>query len=305
MIHGAIPHLPPFTGSSIYHIGIITLLLLGILPAFPISKHIIPGGYVMGIFTRVRDIINSNINGMLDRAEDPEKLIRLMIHEMEETLIEIKAACAGAMANKKKVNRALDEAQGRAENWGEKAELAINKGREDLAREALMEKRRWRERADSLQKEMSQCQALVEEYQEDISQLETKLNSAREKQRILIERAIHAQRRRRAQEELRRIDTTDAWIRFEQFENRIERMEAEADLVNMGRKSTLEQEFARLGGDEEIERELERLKASLARAPDEGSSGTKQGISGMEERIEALETIMLDDERERENEREI
>lgn len=256
----------------------------------------------MGTFTRVRDIISSNINGMLDRAEDPEKMISLMIHEMEDTLIEVKASCAGAIANRKKVQRALDEARKRAEDWAEKAELAVRKGREDLAREALMEKRRWRERADSLENELSQCKALVEEYQEDISQLEEKLNSAKEKQRILVQRAIHAQRRRRAQEELRRIDTSDAWIRFEQFENRIERMEAEADLINMGRKPKLEEEFARLGGDEEIERELERLKASLTRAANESSSHTKQGLSGMEERVEALETIMLDDERERENE---
>jgi len=117
----------------------------------------------MGIFTRVSDIIHSNINAMLDKAEDPEKLIRLMIQEMEDTLVEIKASCAGAMATKKKVQRELDEALSRADQWGHKAQLAVNKGREDLAREALIEKRRYRERAEALEREASECDALVEQ----------------------------------------------------------------------------------------------------------------------------------------------
>ncbi len=226
----------------------------------------------MGIFTRMSDIISSNINVMLDKAEDPEKLVRLMIQEMEDTLVEIKASCAGVMATKKRVQRELEEVLTRAKQWGEKAQLAVNKGREDLAREALMEKRRYRERAGALEKELSQCDALVEQYQVDMTQLEDKLSAAREKQRILVQRHIHAQRKKRAQQEIRRLDTTDALIRFEQFENRIERMEAEADLVNFGRKPPLEEEFARLEGDEEIEKELQALKTSGAKKPDESPS---------------------------------
>jgi phage shock protein A len=216
----------------------------------------------MGIFTRLSDIISSNINAMLDKAEDPEKLVRLMIQEMEDTLVEIKAACAGVMATKKKVQRELEEVLVRMKQWGEKAQLAVNKGREDLAREALLEKRRYRERASALEKELAQCDALVEQYQTDMTQLEDKLSTAREKQRILVQRHIHAQRRKRAQQGIRRLDTSDALIRFEQFENRIERMEAEADLVNFGRKPPLEEEFTRLEGDEEIEKELQTLKAA-------------------------------------------
>ncbi len=226
----------------------------------------------MGIFTRLSDIISSNINAMLDKAEDPEKLVRLMIQEMEDTLVEIKASCAGVMATKKRVQRELEEAQTRAQQWGEKAQLAVNKSREDLAREALMEKRRYRERAGVLEKELAQCDALIEQYQADMTQLEDKLSAAREKQRILVQRHIHAQRRKRAQQEIRRLDTTDALIRFEQFENRIERMEAEADLVNFSRKPPLEEEFARLEGDEEIEKELQALKASGAKKADESPS---------------------------------
>jgi phage shock protein A len=219
----------------------------------------------MGIFTRVRDIISSNINAMLEKAEDPEKLIKLMIREMEDTLVEIKASCAGAMATKKKIQRELDDLHRRESQWGDKAQLAVDKGREDLAREALIEKRRYRERAEAIERERAQCEALVEQYQADIIQLEDKLVSAREKQRVLVQRHVHAQRRRTAQEQVRRVDTADAVARFESFEHRIERMEAEADLVNFGRKGrSLDEELAKLEGDEEIEQQLAELKARKA-----------------------------------------
>ncbi|RJP20400.1 MAG: phage shock protein PspA [Candidatus Abyssobacteria bacterium SURF_5] len=220
----------------------------------------------MGIFTRVRDIINSNINSMLDKAEDPEKLIRLMIQEMEDTLVEIRASCADVMAAVKKVQRAREEAIAKAGQWGERAKLAVEKGREDLGREALLEKRRFQERAASLEKEATDCTTLIEQYQADIVQLEEKLTAAREKQRILVKRHTHAQKKKRAQLDIRRMETSDAFIRFEQFENRIERMEAEADLVNFGRKSSLEDEFAGLEGDEEIEQELQDLKDSAEKS---------------------------------------
>jgi phage shock protein A len=219
----------------------------------------------MGIFTRFRDIVSSNINVMLDKAEDPEKLIKLMIREMEDTLVEIKASCAGVMANSKKVQRQLDEVQSRENYWNEKAELAVNKGRDDLAREALVEKRRYSDRGDALKKELAECEGLVEQYQDDIRQLEDKLASAREKQRILVQRHIHASKKKRAQQEIRRMDSAGAIIKFEELENRIERMEAEADLVNFGRKPVLEAELDTLGLDDEIEKELQSLKSSFTK----------------------------------------
>jgi len=219
----------------------------------------------MGIFTRFRDIISSNINVMLDKAEDPEKLIKLMIREMEDTLVEIKASCAGVMANSKKVQRQLDEVQSREKYWKERSELAVNKGRDDLAREALVEKRGYSDRADALKQELIDCDSLVEQYQDDIRQLEDKLGTARERQRILVQRHIHANRKKRAQEDIRRMDSTEAIIKFEELENRIERMEAEADLVNFGRKPTLEGELDTLALDEEIEKELQSLKSSLTK----------------------------------------
>jgi phage shock protein A len=221
------------------------------------------GGLEMGIFTRFRDIASSNINAMLDRAEDPEKLISLMIREMEDTLVEIKASCAGVMASKKKLQRQMSGVQAQEGNWEQKARLAVAKGRDDLAREALIEKRRYAERAVSLEQEFLEMNGLVEQYQEDIRQLEEKLRSAREKQRALIQRHIHANKKRRAQEEIRRVESAEAVIRFEEFENRIERMEAEADLVNYGRKPALEYEFEELMVDDEIEKELQTLKSAV------------------------------------------
>lgn len=222
----------------------------------------------MGIFTRVRDIISSNINAMLDKAEDPEKLVKLMIREMEDTLVEIKASCAGAMAAKKKIARQTEEARSRAEAWAEKAQLAVDKGRDDLAREALLEKRRYLDRAHALEDELGQCDGLVGQYQGDILQLEEKLAAVREKQRLLVQRHIHAQRKKCAESGIRKFDTSDALVRFEHFENRIERMEAEAGLVNFGRKPTLDEEFAKLKGDEQLEKELAALKGEPAPGPE-------------------------------------
>jgi len=217
----------------------------------------------MGIFSRVRDIISSNINAMLDKAEDPEKLVRLMIREMEDTLVEIKASCAQAMATRKRIQQQVEEADGRAREWTDKAQLAIVKGREDLAREALLEKRRYTERAQSLKNESEQFGDIIQKHQEDIVQLEEKLASARDKQRVLTQRHTGAQGRKRAEEQIRRVDATDAMTRFDRFENRIDRMEADADLVNYGRPKNLHEQFAALETDEELERELEALRANL------------------------------------------
>ncbi len=214
----------------------------------------------MGIFTRFRDIISSNINAMLDRAEDPEKLIKLMIREMEDTLVEIKASCAGVMATSKRVRRELEQMEELARNWEEKAELAVSKGRDDLAREALVERRKYMQRKDSLELELVEHDSLIQQYQEDILQLEEKLESARDKQRVLVQRHIHARRKKRAQEEIRRVDSSDVVLKFEELENRIERMESEADLINFGKKSTLEEDIEKLAVDDEIEKQLLALK---------------------------------------------
>ena len=216
----------------------------------------------MGIFTRFRDIINANINAILDTAEDPEKMIRLMIGEMEDTLVEIKSSCAGVMANRKKIEREAAVVRARAKDWGEKAELAVRKGRDDLAREALVERRRYTRRISSVEEELKELDVLIEKYKADIRQLEDKLRTAREKQRVLIQRHIHARKKKRLEEGIRRIDSSDAIIRFDEFENNIERLEADADLVNYGKKHPLEEEIDNLLTDDEIEKELQTLKSS-------------------------------------------
>ncbi|MCP3899399.1 MAG: phage shock protein PspA [Desulfobacteraceae bacterium] len=216
----------------------------------------------MGIFTRFRDIITSNISSMLDKAEDPEKLIKLMIREMEDTLIEIKASCANAIANHKKTLRFLDEVQDQEDFWDKKASLAVSKGRDDLAREALKEKRRHSQRIETVEEEVADMEAIVDQYKSDIQTLESKLKTAREKQRILVQRHRRAKGKKRAHEEIRRADSPEMVQRFDELENHIERMEAEADLVNFGKTSNLEDEFENLVKDDEIEEQLQELKTS-------------------------------------------
>jgi len=216
----------------------------------------------MGIFTRFRDIVSSNINAMIDRAEDPEKLIKLMIREIEDTLVELKSSCAGVMASRKRVQQDLEKARIRMEHWAGRAELAVSRGRDDLAREALLERRRFTDVVDSLEDELKEHAALVSQYQEDIMQLEEKLQSPREKKRMLVQRHIHARNQRQAREEIRRVDNSDTLARFDEFEDRIQRMEAEADLVNFGSRPSLDEKFESLAKDDEIERELAALKSA-------------------------------------------
>ncbi|MCG8688889.1 MAG: phage shock protein PspA [Desulfobacterales bacterium] len=223
----------------------------------------------MGIFTRFRDIVSSNINSMLDKAEDPEKMIKLMIREMEDTLIELKSSCANTIANQKKVERMLEDTRDREAFWSQKAELAVTKGRDDLARQALMEKRRFTQRVEVVEEELTDLSALVEQYRDDITELENKLKSAREKQRMLVQRHIRAQRKKQAQQEIRRVDSAEVVQKFEEMENHIERMEAEADLVNYGRQSNLEAAFDDLAADDEIEKELSALKSSQSKKNDD------------------------------------
>jgi phage shock protein A len=218
----------------------------------------------MGIFTRFRDIISANMNAMLDRAEDPEKMIKLMIREMEDTLVEIKASCAGVMAGGKKVRRHLGKVESQETYWDDRARLAVEKGRDDLARQALTEKRRYSHRKAQLEEELNEHQQMIEQYQDDILQLEEKLKTARDKQRMLVQRHIHAQHKKQAQLEIRRANSTEAMLKFDDLEGRIERMESEADLINFASRASLESELDKLTDDDEIEQELRALKQKQA-----------------------------------------
>jgi len=216
----------------------------------------------MGIFTRFADIVSSNINAMLDRAEDPEKMIKMMIREMEDTLVELKSSCAGVIAERKKLERRLDEVLSRKDLWEERASLAVARGRDGLAREALLERRRFVDLAEALQTEIADHGGLIDQYHSDIRELEQKLAAAKEKKRLLVQRHKRASGRIRAQNDIRKMDSVETMRRFENLERRIDNMEAEADLVNFGRQPTIDEEFDNLAADDEIERELAELKAA-------------------------------------------
>ena len=219
----------------------------------------------MGVFTRLKDIVNSNLNAMLDAAEDPEKLIRLMVQEMEDTLVEVKANCAGAIAARKKAERAAAAAEVAVGEWEDRARLAIDKGRDALAREALREKKRFEEQAEAYRQEAAGCGEIVDQYKADIAAVEERLQAAREKHRLLVQRHIRARNHKRAQTTLRRAKSVDAVARFDQLEHRIDRMEAEASLVNHAVKTSLVEQLEALRGGDQIEKELEALKRERRR----------------------------------------
>ena len=214
----------------------------------------------MGVFTRLKDIINSNLNAMLDAAEDPDKLIRLMIQEMEDTLVEVKANCAGAIAARKRAERAVTSAETAIVTWEERARLAIEKGREDLAREAIRERRRLEDLRDAHAKEATGCDEVVARYKEDIAAVEAKLVDARQRHRLLVQRHKRAKTHERTRGVIERVTRYDAVTKFDQLEQRIERMEAFQEIDPDLQKPSLEEAFAALKEADAIEEELARLK---------------------------------------------
>ena len=222
----------------------------------------------MGIFSRLSDIINANLNAVLDRAEDPEKMIRQMIHEMEDTLVEVRSNAARMIADRKTMERRrgrLGEAQ---TEWQRKAELALSKDREDLARAALVEKAKLVEDLNGLDEELVHLDEALAKYEEDIAKLEAKLREAKAKQKVILARHATAasQLRVRRQVHDRRID--DAFVRFEQMERRLDNIEGEVEAFDLGRSRTLAEEIDDLATDSDVEAELEALKSRIGKGPD-------------------------------------
>ena len=217
----------------------------------------------MGIFSRITEIINSNVNSMLDKAEDPEKMVRLMIHEMEDTLTEVKSAAAEVVADKIRLTR-VQQAEGkRRAEWEGKAQLALEKGREDLAREALEQKMDAHQKLVRMDERLGEAEGLVAQYQDDITRLEEKLGSARERQRSLVANHQSAMNRRRVEEKIYRINTTGAFAKFDNYENRIDRWQAEAEVFRHS-NNNLDQKFNDLVHGNKVDEELTRLKQKLA-----------------------------------------
>jgi len=218
----------------------------------------------MGVFSRLSDIVNSNINAMLDKAEDPEKIVRLIIQEMEDTLVEVRSRAARAIADKKEVERKKLEFSGRANEWESKAELAIAKGRDDLARGAISAKRKAQEMVELFDKELDAISKSLDKANEDLEKLQAKLKEAKAKQRSLEIRRHSASDSVRINRQVYDGRIDDAMARYERYERRIDELEAEAESYVLGRPKSLEEEFKELAVEDEVNAEFEALKRRVA-----------------------------------------
>ncbi len=218
----------------------------------------------MGIFSRFSDIVNSNINAILDKAEDPEKIVRLMIQEMEETLVEVRSAAARSIADKKELTRHLTALEQEAKDWEGKAELAIDKGRDDLAKAALAEKARVLAAAQSVKMQHEAISQGLEKLNEDIGRLEEKLADAKTRRNAILARHQAASQRLEVRKRLHDYRIDDAFVRFEQFERRIDDYESRVEAYDLGGKKDLKQEFNELESSEAVEQELRNLKSRRA-----------------------------------------
>ncbi|WP_295894290.1 phage shock protein PspA [uncultured Vibrio sp.] len=218
----------------------------------------------MGVFSRFADIVNSNISSLLDKAEDPEKMIRLIIQEMEDTLVEVRTNSAKALADKKDLVRKIESMEDQILDWQEKATLAINKQREDLARSALIEKQKLQDMMKGLQTERVLVEDTIEKLGGEVSKLESKILETRAKQQSLAIRNQTASSRRDVQKHLHTSRTHEAMAKFEQYSRKVDELEAEADVyAKSGNAKSLDQEFAELQAQDEIEKELAKLKQQL------------------------------------------
>ena len=226
----------------------------------------------MGIFSRFSDIVNANINAVLEKAEDPEKIIRLMIQEMEDTLVEIRSAAAKCIADRKELGRHIEHLEKERGEWERRAELAMRRDREDLARAALVEKQAIGDQVDHLNKEMKSLDGQLEKFNADITQLQGKLTDAKTRQRSIVIRHKTASSQLSARKHIHSDRLDEMLYRFESAERRIDRVESEAEAVAMGRGASLADQIAGLEDDDRVEEELSKLKSKLGGKKKEDSN---------------------------------
>lgn len=221
----------------------------------------------MGMFTRINDIIQSNINALLDKAEDPEKMIRLIIQEMQETLVEIRSLAAKHIAEQKHLNRQMGTLSDRAKHWQKNAELAVSKGKDDLARSALLEKKAVEAKQQEVQQQLDTLEEVLGSVQDDTARLNAKLEEAKAKQKALMVRKQSATVRMQAKQATHSEKLESVMGRFEHYEQRVDELEAKVDaydLTSSTPKQSLQAEFDALEKNDAIDQELAELKAKHA-----------------------------------------
>ncbi|QCO14984.1 phage shock protein PspA [Azospirillum brasilense] len=218
----------------------------------------------MSIFSRLTDIVQSNLNSLLDRAEDPEKLIRLIIQEMEDTLVEVRSSTVKIIAERKEIERRIADLHRERDSWDRKAETALTHDREDLAKQALMAKSRAAEEADVLTAQLAQVEEALAKSNEDIGRLQAKLTDAKNREKALVARTKTAANRVRVRSTLHDERINDAFSRFEQVERNLDELEGRVEAYDVGRTKTLTEEIAELEADKKVQDELAALKARVA-----------------------------------------
>jgi phage shock protein A len=224
----------------------------------------------MGIFSRFSDIVNSNINSLLDKAEDPQKMVRLIIQEMEDTLVEVRSTSARLIAEKKDVQRQQQRVEHEVLDWENKAELALSKEREDLAKQALIEKQKAQQAVDSLQQELERVDESLSKLNDEISQLQEKLADAKARQKTILMREKTASSRLQVRKQVDSGKVDEAMMKFDRYEAKIDDIEAQVDAYDMD-KRTLRDEFAELENESKVTDELEALKARMNAKKNENS----------------------------------
>lgn len=217
----------------------------------------------MSVFSRLSDIINSNISALLDKAENPEKMIRMVIQEMEETLVEVRSGTAKVIAEKKTLTRRAEQLKKQAADWESKAELALSKGRDDLAKAALLEKSNIVSSVDITEKDLVKLDATLDKLSTEIEQLQAKLNDARARQKTIVMRTKATENRVSVNRQLTSYTIDNAMDKFEYYEKKIDAMEGQMDSASIEARG-LQNEFDELEKEESIDKELAELKSKLS-----------------------------------------